>query len=896
MAESSIRYLPITSLYTISKPTHPGFMYSLWSSMHLTSSGDPDEKRANLQTFPIRPEETLGNEGMPGHTSTLLHRTLPCVLLNYIIRWDDTYANEWTYSPSPREQVYRDSARLKYQTKLDTLKSIEEPTPAQTEQIKNLEMFLEEIEMGGPGFLTSYHPQGDVNGINWGLAVPNIPVTLVSTNHIQKNRAFSIKLFRASKPDMQAGHEFSIEFGAGNCVYALTLGADGKSSEFVHYRPMSATLRASLIEEVNQIKDKGRLTVQDLAEIADFQHYIDQIKHDVKSQGPKAVYTEQQSKDLKDLNEAIFLIKSSKKGLGQDLQDQISELEKRIYFDKMKFSLQEVSGDLLNRPIEFSFIFLRAGFVIIQSEDTRHIYENKLLTGSDQKGIDPKYGDMLPGNSTLTVRSDGGVWWMTTGKPLFDPYGVATSNPFTVPFVFDLNEVEWTYDGDADSPGCGIIFSMIHGNKLNEYRIKMELVGNYGFENVANWGSYTPEVYYVEAHIPASNDVAKQVVWDSTLQLNRNLSRIVDMRIRDDESRSRLCEIHISDHRGSANLPVALSGLGCDAKLRDTTTHSLVNVINGGCVVSYPKGQHDSISTSGNGIDFEVAAGNIASFNVTGCEGFLDKEIDCRIIGNNQYVGDYLRKLARDAGLLPAQYANLPVGGADNCPKIKMMVPGSSPDVQPELGVRYWEWMRQIVKKHAPRWILWVDGEGLRLTPKDYRNSTSIEYSTDPSASISRRVRRFSTEAGGLKLSQETKEVRNKVMVIGALNPRTGMRYSAVEVIPQSYYPQFSSSMFYIGSEHFWTAPVDESLHSNAACLQAARTYLNISPLTPQGLAPWDLTWKCELDLSVRCGDLVLVNGIKFLVKSIDLAAINSGDKSGQHMVVTGQLAEDKRL
>jgi hypothetical protein len=170
-----------------------------------------------------------------------------------------------------------------------------------------------------------------------------------------------------------------------------------------------------------------------------------------------------------------------------------------------------------------------------------------------------------------------------------------------------------------------------------------------------------------------------------------------------------------------------------------------------------------------------------------------------------------------------------------------------------------------------------------------------LAYTTSGDADSKLRLRRKHDQHGGLWLRQDTRDYYTSATFTGAKDPLTGIRFFATESIPQATDGHFSDSMFYTGEANHYTAPCNDALKSNAACRLAAREFLNITPLTPQGLPPWYLDARADHDPSARDGDLVTVNGIKFLLEGVEMAVMNVDGESGQ-ATYSFHLAEDKKV
>lgn len=908
------KYRPQIKVYEHERPSHAEYVRAILSDEMLYQSTMRPGKRDNIRWLTLRPEDNIDDPGLPGNESTYSTYRPPVLILNNDIRWKSTYnVGHWTYQPSPQEQDWRNLQLLEYNSQLYYLEQIQTKSDDDLAQIVTLKNLLAQLGVKGEGYLeTAYNLLGSQSsGITWGLAVANIPVTVTSTFLSQKNRGQSFRLKRLEAPEGQVRHEFTLEIGNGNSLYALVIGEDGNSSSFIHYRNMKVSERALLITELNSLEDTGRLTVEDRGNILLWEQDIKRTQYDAKKAGRTAKdYTDAENNRIESLKKRIEDLKESKRGLTQADQERKGEIEKQLYLEKEEFALMEHSKEMIGKTIDFTFHFLRAGYVVIQTEDGRKIYENRRLTGGVPAGTEPQFGDSLPPNAYMTIKSDGGMWSIVYGNPRYDSRGIVWTQPFEIPFDFDASEIEWLLEADAQNPGCRIECKLLvvrAPKTLGIFRIpgiyQIQITLDSFFDIPRNrWGRYTPELYYVEMHIPAAvlTDTPT-VVWDSEAAENMwpgiDKSRLIDLLMQDDKNRSRMCTAVIGNGQNEANLPVLLGGKACDIKLKNIEDDSIINVMTYGFLGRVAKGDHKTFEAfETDKIKVTTAPGNHTNLEITGCEGFLDKEMNHPLTGNNKYVGDYVRQMARDAGLPLSLYQNLPVGNAGGCPRIKRMKPGCFPDVKPSEGIRFWEYMQYIVKEHAPRWEIWVDENGLRLTLTEERLRTDIQFSTTADIDSPQRLRRQSNEGAGLELHQDLRDYWTSATFIGAVNPLNGMRYIQTERIPQATDDQFKDSMFYVGVENHYTAPTDESLKSEADCRSAARQFLNITRLTKDGLTPWTLNGTIDLDTTVKGGDIILINGLRFIIEGTEFLALNAGTRKDQQMSLMMRLAEDRKL
>lgn len=907
------RFRPIASFYRAPKAAHPTFVKEVLSDEFLSQSTVAPGKRDNTLWMTLRPEDTINDAGSPGQLSTYSTYRPPVIIMNYSNVWKPTYVGkDWTYVPSPQEKQWRALSLATYQDELEQLEQIHDPSDDDKEKMKAIRDIIAQLQTGGPGYLeTSYNCLGTgVSGIAWKLGAANVPVTVTTLFKTQRNRPQSFRFKRLELPEGQARGNWTMELGNGVSLYSLVISEDGNSAEFFHYRNMSEADRKILIDQLNIILDKQRLTVQDQTQILAWEKEIRKIRYDAKQSGQKVDGVGNDRIDY--LRKQIDELKDSKRSLSDEDQDKKSDIEKALYIEHEQFSLQEQSKKGIGTVIDFTWHFLRSGYVVIQTNDGRKIYENKRLTGGVPEGAEPQFGNGLPAGAFITIKSDGGMWALVYGNPRFDSRAMIWDTPFDIPFEFDESEINWIAEKDEFNPGCKIIFTLkkiknrttIGATTVSaKYQIQVEMRSDFEITDDSLKGRYTPELYYVELRIPAPSVLSpspEDYLWKSEDTENKwsviNKNKIVDLSIQDDASRCRACTLTIADGTDSSNLPLLLGGSACDIDLYDTVNGTTISVCKSGFTGQRKPSAIKDVYTMGDEIRVINSYGNQVEAIIGGCENFLDKEILASVTGNNMYVGDYIRLMCVDAELQASLYSSLPVGNSDGCPKIPRMKPGAFPDCKPSPGTRYWEWFCDVVSKHAPGWEIWTDSAGIRLTRKNQRLRTDLQYTTSGDPMSDKRLRKMSTQSGGLVLFQDLRDYYTSATIIGGINPLTGMRYVGYAVIPQATDPRFKDSMFYTGVANHYTASPDDSLKSQAACDKAANEFLNITPLTPQGMPPWYLESKAELDTTLKAGDIPTVNGIKFILENVDFAAINSGNEDGQQMHCLSRLAEDKKV
>lgn len=814
----------------------------------------------------------------------------PALICDYSVEWVDTRAGrDWFYSPSSEENQYRALARQKYQNDLELLLAKPNPSDDDAAAMANLQSLLFQLDQGGEGYLeTSFNWNGSrVAGIYWGLGVANVPVEVKSAFAITGGVALTLK--RLNAPEGQADHDFEIMLGK---EYSLKIGGDGNSSEFIHYR-QGVENRAALEAELQTIIDKGRLTPADQKQILDWQIETQKVRAAAKARGTGAsTLTPLETTQIKAIEKKISDLKESKRGNTSADTNRRREIEDKLIVATLSFNLQSAARSLLTLAVDITFIPLQSGHVVIQVGNERKVYENK--EWQKDKPDDKPYPPHTLGGQ-ISFKSDGGKWGLLYGDVYHVPGTVSTPS-FPIPFDFDFDEVLFSLNGLA--PDNGALSAELVQVRAPDVSNGVPRDGLYQVKITMEADINTPEFYGLELYIPAVVSDEETTHWDSQINAANAYApsgnRIADLTLQASKARGRLSKLHVHNADNISNLLIPLAGLAGDITLVDSTTSAVIVSQKGGFIGTGAHPALENITDTSGLISGASSIGDLVEIEVGGVSGFLNREIKARFSCNGLFVNDALRSLARDGGLPLARYAGIPDTVIPGIPQIKNGHIGQPFSVKPSEGAKYWEWMLQIVRDHAPRWDLWENESGLQFTKASFRVRSDLAYSTAHGTAAKLALRRKPTEAGGLALRQDTGDYFTGATITGAKNPLTGKRFEATETIPQATDSRFADSMFYTGVENHYTAPSNDALKSDADCRLAARDYLNITPLTPQGLPPWFLDVTVDFDATAREGDLVTCNGIKFLMHDINFAALNAGD--GAQMELSLRLASDYHI
>ncbi len=843
-------------------------------------------------------------DGFPGLPSKIRGAALT---LDYAFTPIDTGASSYTRQPSRNENAERKldydyhSARLAdIKTALAKPKITEAEKKPLTEEKNEVTYILDQLARGGDAYLTTGYQMLDTeaSGIDWALYAENVPISLKGNFEMERDRAFGFSLRRDTPAEEQAIFDYVVGFGNGFTQYAISMGSDGNSSEFWHYRNMSAAARAKLMAQLETVLDFGRLTVADRAQLLKWENAERAIRAAAKAreEGMQKL-TDAESAQIETLKKQAIDLKAAKH-LTDEQDARKQDLENKIWLAREQFKLQEESADLIGKRVDVSVQFLQSGYIVVRSGGTQYVYENKRVTSLEP----PQYHFALPEKSRLTIDSTGGAWGFVFARLDWNRAGDVLSQPFESweplsPLDFEgkisgaLLANSQPQNGEAWNYGCSAAASLVElkaptGTQPGRYQLSLHLVSD---------GRYTSEIYYTGLYRAASLVTGNGfALWDSEAPINRNngASRVIDALLQDDKRRARLAKVVYADGRGAANLPAFPIGLAMDLEAEDRETGQIVTLLKHGFIAGQEQDRVGALETA-SGYGVVLLHGNETVLDVQGCEGFLNRQITALIPSDGEYPNDYVRMMCQDAEMPAFLWERIPVGAAGGFERIAPTRPGRYPTEKPNQGGTFLEQVNACVRNHCKDAQFWSDALGLLLNKFAARDRPELDFGTPATGAP---VRSHLCLRNEWKQRQDVSDYVTSATVIGAKNPITGQRFSATVSIPQATDAAFEGSPYHIGYSLPYYGEADDSLRSDAACALKAREVLRKSAQTPDGLGPVWSDIIVDMDTSLLCGDLIRIAGVRFLVDSVDFSAFNStssGSDAGQ-LRVSVQIAENR--
>jgi hypothetical protein len=171
------------------------------------------------------------------------------------------------------------------------------------------------------------------------------------------------------------------------------------------------------------------------------------------------------------------------------------------------------------------------------------------------------------------------------------------------------------------------------------------------------------------------------------------------------------------------------------------------------------------------------------------------------------------------------------------------------------------------------------------------RDKTAKNYGHYPEVALASPLRLMGETS---TFTQDVTHYLTSITVIGERDSLTGKRYLASERLPLAEDAAFADSLYQVGHARHETRRAS-GLQSDTACLLAARHALGISPLMPDGLAPWFYEGQIAYDPDFRCGDVVRIGGLKFIAESVKFASL-AAEEDAQKLNFRAQLAQDVRI
>jgi hypothetical protein len=884
------RWLPRVRLYERPQPEYSAFA-SLWMSDQLKaqSGARPGQNVGARWIYPSLLDEQKF-DGDPGEPS---HLKAAALTLDYSIQWLPSRlggAFGWVRLSTPQEAAFRAIDRAIAQNEIERLQEELKDKPDDEDlkaQLLTAETTFLQLSDGKEGYCRTgeYLLDTKTSGLFWGLNAPNVPVRFVSSFVLPQDGAFSLRLRRDQLPAGQVEGTYSVTLfndkGSKSTCYRIAIGDDGNASEFFHYRSMSRKEREALQSQLDEVEARGRLTAIDHAQIKLYKEQQEAIKATAKKEGRKEPSREEKA-EIELLDAQARALKESKKLTAGDRAEK-AEVEKKLFIEREPFTLQEDAQSLLGGTLDITVQFLRAGNVVVRCNDSEYVYTNKRAQDAAARRRYGSYTTQIPDGARIQLDSNGGMWGLVYGRPNFNSSALVLTQPFEIPNGANVDDAQVSFDGDTPA-GTSVDADLVEapdarGRALYQLLLRLS----------SETGRFTPEVYRVDFRIPAAvtSEYSDVTLWDSQepgAPFAVSGNRIIDVVVESDRARTLQAKVIVP----TEEIPSNTASLACDVRIHDRweetgdENHDTM-MLRMGKVATDKVNRAKELTEEG----VEALHGAMSELAVVGPDQWLDKEIAAAFACDGLRVGTALRMLYRDAGIPPSLYEDVE---EDSGPLIEGGVPGTWPRWIPGVGVRYLEFAQTLIRDCAPGWQQFITAEGIKFARWNQRDKTAKNYRSPPDVDVSSPL----CLRGEVTLTQDVSEYLTSITIIGDRDTLTGQRYGASETLPLGDDPQFFDSLYFIGEKRHETRRAGD-LQSETACLLAAREALGITPLTPDGLAPWFVDGQISFDPDFFCGDLIRVTGWKFLVDTISFGSLNAEEDS-QKLRFRARLAQDVRI
>lgn len=875
----------------------------LTGARFFAEAGGENARRVNIRRVRLSNDPNADRDLAPGQTPTTPYALLP----TYEIGWYSILPTDFTQEPSSFELAARREAQAILQLERG---SINEKTTQDADDLARLAIIkaqLAQLADNGLGYVgTIYDAMGTkAKGVWYGLAVGNVPIHWKYTKGIRPDRSISVRLKRLEAPPRQGTHEYALILGDNDKRYALVVGKD-KEIQWRHYRPMKAARREGLELQLHEALDAGRLTAADETVLAGYDAQHAQITDAAKG----SEKTPEQTARLLELKRLEERLRDDKKRLNDAARELADEIRKELYYEVVTVAVPEFIKTTVGVPLDITIEWLRRGGALIT------VGNNEPFVWFDSRvKKSKKYGRMLNKGSRLEIKSTGGKWSLALGAPIYSTKSLAFSAPYTlapeaaglVVFTGDcspgpLSKVgeEYTAADLAAFPGVRVTAKVVEVSApLRVPGLNVTLPGLYQTRLIMfSGGDYAAEVHNLEQILVPAVPVPTGVIYDSDQHRDqKGVSHFIDLQTAALEANSVEAKCIFRDGliENSAGAKVRESGLPFASLVGRIATVSLapesgpkdMQVWRGRIAEdSYDRLQSLSGDEDDEGESDLTPMPNAYAervLTVTGMEQVAAKLADAQVSLNGLELGPALRLCASLAGFQPEEYALIPDGPILGIDTLPLAALGELPTIKPDDTTTWLQFMRQVVKDHAPTYELATGDQGLYLRSLEEVNRPDLEYSEDAPSDSNLRLLK------GLSLVQNLDDFANRVVVIGAEDETTKKRIQIEERLTHSTDPRFEGrSLVFVGDDFTHVEGPNDSIDSDDKAHGLGRKVLD-----KKGRPPLYGTFHVPYRADVKEGQLIYNKGRQFVVTRKERGHINSGE-GVQVMDLSVRLCSDK--
>jgi len=653
------------------------------------------------------------------------------ILATFDLPQTDNYLRDWTPVIGADEQAAVDAAVAQYTTDIADEQAKSSPD---TDQIARWQRQIDELNAGAY-WQEAPNAFGDGGtALYRALSTPNIPCEIRSNWLVDQDRPWSIWVYRSKPDDAQRDAELDIEWAH----WRLRLKSESAAELYRFVDGVSWETIAATEANIDAIRDSGRLTGTDKANIKTWKDAIAAIKAAAKPGDPDAA----ESVQIKDYEDQIATLKESKDGLTKAQTLAVKALEDTIYEDVQQVTLAETTQSLFNQPFNLTFFPQQRGFMTIAKDQGKNsfTYEDKLVTKEREFAV-------MQARSRVRIKGNGGSFMFQAGYPNVARYFRMLSRYIGLGFTWDGTGSTMTGNFNQ-MPGTAVTWS-VERDPTDSRRVRYLIEGTTD-------GRYSPFLYAVDLEIAGgARTPDNAVLWSS---LGKTYEPVLNCSPRQEER---------GGHCISKAYRVEVLNTGGAADLLENCTGYQARLFEDGAPMFWG---HVTADPGWDLIHEEPGkrSDTISLLVADGWDVLKHSNIEDALVGDGKALGTYLTQVMQGPGLLAAEI-DISIPGVT----LPTANPGEEKRVRPNYGTTRAEWVRHLMETYAPNCEAYWTEQHV-FTARE-RPTTVTRTLTDTRNVAGQRNVAMRPIAGG----RDTGDFYNDILVVGGTDPETKKRYAA---------------------------------------------------------------------------------------------------------------------
>lgn len=611
-----------------------------------------------------------------------------------------SYLEGWHNRPVVGEQAAVEDAVTVLQDELDQLNEKATKTAADTARISELERDIVDVR-ANRYWTQAWNTFGDGRpSLYRACSAPNVPFKRRSNWTLEPDRPFTFFVHRCKPHEAQQDCWVRVRFGHWALIFSqekeveLVRYKDGQYFEgddqqaenplangvWKKYDGANFDLTDEKEDAISQLRDGGRLTISDRAEIARWQAEMRDKKADLSKN--KKIWTADQKAVadayIADRKKWIEDLKETKRGLSSTDEIRVKRMEDELYVAKETVQFTHAAESTFNTDLAITIIPQPRGFIVFHNSVGRDyfVYEDEEVTGS---GLD----QTIVTGTKVQVDGNGGALWFSMAYVVPERYSYLESFPCSYGGVEVSGQGQLHWDASLP-PGSNMLGTVSPAGK-GRYVWKLELFADPDL-------GYMPFLYrlYFDLNAQGRDRSKEVVVFDSSAApaVNWNVGF----------SRSK-------ENRGrAATLMLALTQQQREQFewLGDLSGHQLEVEEKGEIIFSGTLGEA-SRDWIGKNRKIEYRAYDHWSI-------LNEDKMWSDLIGDARTLADYVRRMVRGGGFHDDEIII-----ADNAITRRLLPhtkPGEEPALQPEWGGGRGDFLTQLLADFGYFHDMWLDGRG----------------------------------------------------------------------------------------------------------------------------------------------------------------------------------------